>query len=100
MLNADGGAAAMEAAADVQEAAQIATDDALGTGGFDGGQLAIEHAAGDVGVLDREQAAEAAALFLLVHGRLLHAVDGGEHRERLVTDAEAAQRVTRGMERD
>ena len=90
MLDADGGAAAVQAAADVEQAAQVAADDAVGAGRFDRGQLAIEHAARDRGVLHGEEAAESTALLLLADGRLRHAVDAVQERQRLVTHAEAA----------
>ena len=62
MHGADVASATMQAAVDVHQAAVVAGGDDLGVGAEDGIELFIEHRAGDVGVLDGEGSAEAAAL--------------------------------------
>ena len=59
--DADRAAAAVQAAVHVHAAADVGDRDRVGAGGLDGVELAGEHLARDVGHLDREQAAEAAA---------------------------------------
>ena len=53
--------------------------------------LLLDDGVGDLGVLDREGAAKAAADLVLVHLDELQALDAGEQRARLALDAELAQ---------
>ena len=51
----------------------------------------VDHGVGDVGILDAERAAEAAADLGVLHLRQRQPVDGGQQLARLRLDAELAQ---------
>ena len=97
MLRAHVRSASMEAAADVQQAAEIAADHTIGAGRCDGVHLAREHRARNVGVLHRKQPAEPAALLLIADVNRRGAVDRRDQFFRLTIDAETAEEVARGV---
>lgn len=64
MKNFDGSAFAVEAAADIHEAAGICRDEHIGVGGQDTGHFVIDHGSGNLRVADGEGSAKTAALIL------------------------------------
>src|SRR5262245_47041030 len=99
MLDFDPGSAAMKAAADLHQAAKVAAHDAIRARLLERGQLAVQHPGGNLGILDRKETAESAALLLVANRDSLDAMHRRQQGERLVADAESAQEVTRRMER-
>src|SRR5207245_4365844 len=97
MLCLDRGFPAVQAAFEVEQASEVAAHEAVGARRRDRCELPVQHAAGDVGVLDGEEAAEAAAFLRLGEWHRLDAVDGPDQRLRLFADAEASQQMTRRM---
>ena len=90
-------AAPVQAAVHVHAAAHVGDHDRVGAAGLDGVELAVEHRAGDVGHLDREQAAEAAADVGLGQRHVGGAARRRRAAPRLRVDAEAAQAVAAGV---
>src|SRR5438477_989941 len=82
---------ALELAGDGEEAAEVAGEHRPGAGGGDRGGLLLGDGAGDVGVLDAERAAEAAALFRAAELAQRQPGDRLEELARLALDAELAE---------
>ena len=87
----EGAALAAGLAGHVHQAAEIAGEDQIGAGGGDVAGLVADHDVGDVGVLDAERAAEAAADVVFHHLAQFQSFDRAEERAGLGLDAEAAQ---------
>ena len=99
MLNLDPGSAAVEAARDLQQAAEVAAHHAIRTRLLERGQLAVQHPGRNFGVLHRKKTAEPAAFLRVTNCNWLDAMYRRQQPERLLADAESAQEVTRRMER-
>ena len=81
----------LQLAGDVQQAAEIAGEHGAGTRCRDRRRLALDHVVGDLGVLDAERAAEAAAGFRVLHFGERQPVDRSEQPARLVAHPHLAQ---------
>ena len=87
----------MQAAVDVHQATVVAGGDDLGVSAEDSVELLIEHGAGDVGILDGEGAAEAAALLEAWKRDEIDVADGAKKRRRTIAELERAQTVAAGV---
>jgi len=97
---ADAGALAAEGAADVHEAGVIGAGAGFGVGAEDALELVREHGGGDVGILDGEGAAEAAALVGVGEFNEGEAFDLLEEVGGLGAKVERAEAVAGGVEGD
>ena len=94
---ANAGADPAQATADVHQARRVACAAHLGAGLDDVGHLVGKHRGGGVGVLDRERATEAAAGIRRRQFDERHAAHVAQQFQRLVADAQHAQRVAGGV---
>ena len=76
---------------DIEHAAEIAEHHGLGTAGCDVLAFAFGDMRGDVAILDRESAAESAALLAFVHLTQFRTFDLRQQCARLLFDAEFTQ---------
>ena len=86
-------------AGNVQEAAEIAGEHAIGAGLHDIAGLGLDDGIGDVGIFDREGAAEAAAHFRLLHLGQGEAGDARKETPRGIAHLELAQGSSRNRDR-
>src|SRR5271155_1457394 len=97
MAGADAAFGAMQAAADLHQAAAVAGDYELRSAGLRAFAFVGQHRGGNVGELDREQAAEPAAFGASGQLAQLEAFYVFEQFARLIDDAQLAQQMTRRM---
>ena len=91
MPRLDPGAAPLEAAGDVHQAAEVAREHELRAGRLDRRHLVVDHLGRDLGVLDAEGAAEAAADLGVRELGELEALHAREQPAGLAPDPELAQ---------
>src|SRR5688572_28337129 len=85
-------AGALQLAGDVEQAPHVRRQHHVGAGRFDVGDLVRDHAVGDVGELDAERAAEAAARLAVRQLLEVEAANLGQQFARLALDLQLAQR--------
>ena len=91
MADPDVRSPAMQAPGDIHQAAEIAGQQGIGAGGNDIVDLGVDHAPGNIRVLDAKQAAETATGFAFRGFGQGHSLDLGEQRPGLFLDPHLAQ---------
>ena len=91
VAHGDFAALAGQLARHVHQAAEVAGQQHVGAGRRDLLRLALDDGVGDLGILDRERAAEAAAHLRIGQLDQLQALDRAQKPARLLADAELAQ---------
>ena len=92
-------APALEPAANMEQTGGIASAHRIRAGLLDAPELVGQHRGGDVGIPDREQPSEAAALGRVAEGPELEAAHGAQQGLGPVTESKRPERVARGVVR-